>query len=284
MGLRPLDAGRWLEVDGFRAVALAEKRRLVDEVHDQVVSALPGSEPAGADLLAAVLDNLQKHHPGTVTRWADGTIADCTTGALVDPGAMHPVDAAGRIVQEDLCVMEHRGGTWTLTAASVCFPSRWTLAAKVGGDLSAIHAPVPGYAETLARPTEAVFARLRIDRPVWRLNWTLVDRPELHQPDRPDGRGVASPLTDPVRQVWFRVERETLRRLTDRPAITFTIRTYVASIGDLLIDHPEAAGALRTTLATVPEETIVYKGWHGVIGPLLAWLDDQACPPGPRAR
>jgi hypothetical protein len=275
MGLRPLDAGRWLEVDGFRALALAEKRRLLDEVHDRVVSALPGSEPAGDDLLAAVLDDLDTHHPGTVTRRRDGTIADRATGDLVDPATMHPVDAAGRIVQEDLCVMERRDGTWALTAASVCFPSRWTLAAKVGRDLSAIHAPVPGYAETLARPTEAVFDRLRVDRPLWRLNWTLVDRPELHQPESPDRRGVPSPLTDPARQLWFRVERETLRRLTDRPSIIFTIRTYVTSIGDLVVDHPEAAAALRTTLATVPEETVAYKGWHGVIGPLLAWLDDR---------
>ncbi len=275
MGLRPLDPARWLEVDRLRAVTLAEKRRLLGEVHDRVVAFLPGSEPAGAELLAAILDDLDRHHPGTVVRQGDGTITDCTTGDVVDPAGLHPVDAAGRIVQEDLCVMERRSGAWTLTAASVCFPSRWALAAKVGRDLSAIHAPIPGYAEALGRPTAATFDRLRRDRPVWRLNWTLLDRPDLHLPDPDDGRLAPPPLTDPGRELWFRVERQTLRRLADRPAITFTIRTYVTSLGDLVNDHSEAADSLRTTLPTVPEDTIAYKGWQGAIGPLLAWLDAE---------
>ena len=209
-----------------------------------------------------------------MTRAPGGTVQDCATGDIVDPAGMHPVDAAGRLVQEDLCVMEHGDGGWTLTAASVCFPSRWTLATKIGRDLAAIHAPVPRYAEALSRPSEAMFNRLRIERPVWRLNWTLIDGPELHQPD-PAGRRPSRPLTDPAHELWFRVERQTLRRLTDRPAITFTIRTYVTSLADLLVDHPETAGALETTLRTVPEDTIAYKGWEGIVGPLLAWLASQ---------
>lgn len=272
MGLRPLKTARWLEVDRQRAATLAEKGRLLCEVHDRVVASLPGSEPAGAELLVAVLDNLDRHHPGTVTRHPDATVEDCTTGHIVDTRGLHPVDAAGRLVAEDLCVMEQVEGAWTMTAASLCFPSRWTLAAKLGRDITAIHAPVPGFGEALARPTANVLNRLRTDRPVWRLNWTLIDRPDLHQPD-PAGRRSPPPLTDPGRELWFRVERQTLRRLTDRPAITFTIRTYVTSLADLLIDHPETAAALRTALSTVPDETIAYKGWEGVVDPVLAWLD-----------
>lgn len=279
MGLRPLTTARWLEVDRHRAVTLAEKRRLLGEVHDRVVASLPSSEPAGAELLAAVLDNLEHHHPGTVTRHPDATIEDGTTGHIVHTKGLHPVDAAGRIVAEDLCVMEPVEGAWTLTAASLCFPSRWTLAAKLGRDLTAIHAPVPGYEDALARPTAAMFDRLRTDRPVWRLNWTLIDRPDLHQPDPAGGRWSPPPATDPGRELWFRVERQTLRRLTDRPAITFTIHTYVTSLADLLIDHPETAAALRTTLSTVPPETIAYKGWEGVVDPVLALLESRPPPP-----
>lgn len=276
MGLRPLDVSRWLEVDRLRASQLAEKRRLLAEVHDRVVASLPGSGPAGTELLAAVLDALERHHPGTVIRQPDATIKDCATGDVIDPAGMHPVDVAGRIVQEDLCLMERRHGTWTLTAASLCFPSRWALAAKLGRDLFAIHAPVPGYSEILARPTAAVFDRLRVDRPLWRLNWTLLDRPDLHQPEPADGRRSPPSLRDLGRALWFRVERQTLRRLTDRPAITFTIRTYVSSLADLLLDHPEAADALRTTLPTMPEETIAYKGWEGIVDPLIAWLNSAS--------
>jgi dimethylamine monooxygenase subunit A len=242
-------------------------------VHGRVVATLPGSEPASADLLEALLAHLERHHPGTVTRRPDGTVEDTSTASVIDPTQMHPIDAAGRLVQEDLCLMERIRGSWTLTAASVCFPSRWNLATKLGRDLSAIHDPVPGYAETLARPADALFDRLHVERPVWRLNWTLIDRPDLHQPDPAARRRPPAALVDPGRQLWFRVERQTLRRLTDRPAVTFTIRTYATVLDDLLSAHPDAAGALRATLATVPPDTLAYKGWDGIVGPLLAWLD-----------
>ena len=35
-------------------------------------------------------------------------------------GGLAPLDLAGRLVREDLCVMERRDGDWRLTAASVC--------------------------------------------------------------------------------------------------------------------------------------------------------------------
>ena len=75
----------------------------------------------------------------------------------------------------------------------MCFPSRWTLSEKVGQNLSAIHGPVPGYAEALGGPVEALFNRLHPDRPVWRLNWTILDTNELHpQPPQHD-KGSTSP-------------------------------------------------------------------------------------------
>jgi hypothetical protein len=226
--------------------------------------ALPGSGPAGSELLAAVLDHLGRFHPGLVLS--------------PQPPGLHPVDAAARLVQEDLCLMEREMGKWVLTAASVCFASRWDLPSKLGRDLSGIHQPVPGFAEKLAAPVDAFFDRLRVDRPVWRLNWTLLDSPELHQPDAA-GRSTGSAPLDPGRDLWFRVERQTLRRLSERPAVTFTIRTYVTRLGELVSTHPEVAGALRVALPTVPAATVAYKGWSGLVGPVLAWLDDQVSKP-----
>lgn len=274
MGLRPLDLARWLEVDQLRPVELAEKHRLLREAPERVVAVLPGSEPASADLFDAIVGHLERYHPGTVTRRPDGSVQDRGTGGVVDPAVMHPIDAAARLVQEDLCVMEHREGSWILTAASVCFPSRWDLASKLGRDLMTIHHPVPGYAEALGRPADAFFDRLRPERPVWRLNWTLIDLPDLHQPDPTARARPAAPLTDPGRDLWFRVERQTLRRLTDRPAITFTIRTYVTPLGELMSTHPGVGDALRLALTTAPVDTVAYKGWQGIVEPLVAWLED----------
>lgn len=270
MGLRPLDPGTWLHVDDRRAVELAEKHRLLRRVPDRVLAVLPGSERGAAPVLDAVLDHLARHHPGLVTARRDGTLREASTGTTVDPRALHPLDAAGRLVQEDLCLMERRGQAWVLTAASVCFPSRWSLAAKIGRDLAAIHDPVPGFAEQLGAGTQATFDRLTVERPVWRSNWTIIDDPRLHQPEPPQGR----PITDPGRELWWRVERETMRRFTGTPAALFTIRTTVTTLADAVSADPTIAPALLATLPTVPEATVAYKGWGPLLGPLRAWLEE----------
>ena len=274
MGLRPLEPGRWLDVDARRGTELAEKHRLVERSHDRVFAARAGSEAAGAELLDAVLSDLAAHHPGLVSVGGDGMLTEHSTGARIDPGAHHPLDVAGRLVQEDLCLMttEHTDGAWVLAAASVCFPSRWRLADKVGGTLLDIHRPVPGYETALDRPTRALFDRLSPARRVWRLNWTLIDDPGLHQPDA-EGRGrVFDAGADPSRALWLRVERQTLVRIGERPAVAFTIRTYVTALADLVVAEPHVVGALRAQLATVPADTIAYTGWGGFIEPVLAWL------------
>jgi len=263
MGLRPLAPGGWLEVDDHRGEELAEKYRLLAADPSTVTVWLPGSEAAGAELLEALVADLGEHHPGLISPNADGTITERTTGAVVEPARLHPVDAAARLVQEDLCLLD-RG---RLVAASVCFPSRWRLADKLGADLSGIHGPVPGYEDTLARPTAAFFDRLRPERPVWRLNWTLIDRPDLHQPD-PAGRRAGG-----GDGLWFRVERQTLRRLPESGAVVFTIRTYVTPLDELLVARPQVAEALRATLPTVPADTLAYKGWAELAAVLLTRLE-----------
>jgi hypothetical protein len=272
MGLRPLDPARWLEVDGGRRHELELKHRLLDGDHDRVVATQPGSEPGGAELLRAVLVDLEGRTPALVERLGAGCVREVTTGREVDLKSIHPVEVASNLVQEDLCLMEARRDEWILTAASVCFPSRWRLADKIGCGLDAIHGPVPGYSTSLAAPTAAFFDRLRAERPVWRLNWTLIDAPDLHQPD-PSSRQPAAPGGPAeVPDLWFRVERQTLRRLEQTGAVVFTIRTYVAALADLAAAHPEVVTALRDTLPTVPAETLAYKGWTHLVDALVAWL------------
>ncbi len=243
MGLRPLDLAQWLEVDDRRDAELAEKAALLATRRDAVVATRPAGDAGSAELLAAVVDWLGAQHPGL----ARG----------VDAGE-HPVVAASRLVQEDLCVLV-RADAWRLEAACVCFPSRWRLADKIGTTLDEIHSPVPGYDAELARPTASVFDRLKPDRSFWRLNWTLLDAPDLHQPD--SARAAAA--SDPTRW-WFRVERQTIRALPASAAVVFTIRTYVTQLTDLLARHEGLGADLVSALEGAPEATQSYKGWVGV--------------------
>jgi dimethylamine monooxygenase subunit A len=252
MGLRPLDLAAWLEVDENYDEELALKTQLLRENFDVVVATEPDGTEASLELLDEIRGNLRLHHPGITTALHDDE---------------HPIVAASRLVQEDLCILV-RDVAWRLRAACVCFPSRWDLATKIGTTLDDIHAPVPGYDDELARPTNAFFDRLKPDRAFWRLNWTLLDSPVLYQPAlvraSPSGR---------LEDWYFRVERQTLRALPRTNAVVFTIRTYVTSAATLRERDDTFVSTLLHSLDTAPVSVQSYKGWTGVAERLRAALD-----------
>jgi len=243
MGLRPLESAAWLEIDEHFSEELALKTRLLDDDYDRVVATTPEGDEASRELLAEIRENLRVHHRGASTS--------------VDENE-HPLVSASRLVQEDLCVLV-RDDAWRLRAAVVCFPSRWDLASKIGTTLDEIHGPVPGYDVELSRPTNAFFERLKPDRAFWRLNWTLLDSPELFQPvsarRAPEGR---------FEQWHFRVERQTLRSLPQTNAVVFTIRTYVTPAAELCQRDETFAETLIHAVETAPATIQEYKGWSGV--------------------
>jgi hypothetical protein len=53
--------------------------------------------------------------------------------------------------------MSQVGNDWILSAASLCFPSRWDVREKIGKNLLGIHGPVPHYAETIGSATQNIF-------------------------------------------------------------------------------------------------------------------------------
>jgi hypothetical protein len=195
------------------------------------------------ELLDEIRENLRAHHPEVDTSINESE---------------HPIVAASRLVQEDLCVLV-RDDAWRLRAACVCFPSRWELASKIGATLDDIHCPVPGYEAELARPTNAFFERLKPDRAFWRLNWSLLDSPTLFQP----ASVRRTPVGD-LEEWFFRVERQTLRSLPRTRAVVFTIRTYVTSAAVLCQDDETFAETLIHAIETAPASVQEYKGWTGV--------------------
>ena len=237
MGLRTIDEADWLVPDERRAVELAEKARLLAERHDEVFAALPGATDAGAEALALVTAWLAAHRPDLVT-------ADPPDGGA-GPDA-HPLERAGRLVQEDLCVMDRRGDDVCLVAASLCFPSHWRLAEKIGGSAAAIHGPVAHYREELQAKVDRYLERLPVDRIGLRRNWTIQDHDTLFVPTYPP-RQAGVDATNAGDRLWLRSERQTLRRLPSSGAVLFTIRVQVVPLG-VLVERPDVAHALAAAL------------------------------------
>lgn len=276
MGTRPLDLAEWIEVDDDRPAELLEKDRLLDSRRDEVLAHQPEGEAGSAEVLDLLREHLPRRFP-EIYRTVPGGIEDRQLDRRLDLAAGHPLEVAGRLVQEDLCLMSRdpRGG-WTLTAASVCFPSRWRLADKIGRDLSAIHEPVPFYEERVGAVVSGFFDRLTVERPAWRLNWTLLDDPALFQPVAGKAwRGELPADVDLGELLHFRVERQTLRLLPVSGDVLFTIRTYSRRLAELESDRPGMFAALADTLQTTPDETVDYKGWRPLIDQTVAWLREQ---------
>lgn len=252
LGLRPLALDEWLEVDGHREADLALKTHLLAEHHADVVAVRASGLAGSAETLDLVTTWLGRYHPGLAVPPPDPDL--------------HPIDAAGRLVQEDLCLLTREEAGWVLVAASVCFPSRWVLAEKIGRTVAEIHEPVPGY-ERISAVVDRSLDALSVDRPLWRLNWTIVPSPDLHLPPA----GAQAPSGE---DLTLRVERQTLRRLPRTATILFTIRTHRAPLSAVEASRADA-DRLRATLATVDEETAAYKGWSRLLPGLLERLGDD---------
>lgn len=263
MGLRALEIGQWLEIDDSYIQDIDLKKSLYQQHPSQVFACLPEGISGSIETLELISEHLAQLFPELEIE-------------PVSP-ALHPLQSASLLVQEDLCVMSKIDGQWKLTAASVCFPSRWDLTEKIGASLREIHAPVPHYEERIGQATDIMFDKFEVERPVWRINWTILDNPDLFQP-RSIHREISPDLSleEFAQKIYFRIERQTLRVLPKSGDVLFTIRTYVDSLSSIAQRYPQFQTNLAETLAAASLQTRDYKGWPSIWDKLRAWSQTSA--------
>jgi dimethylamine monooxygenase subunit A len=231
-GVVPLEGDAWLRVDDAFAGQMAERDRLIADRPGVVHDLLPEGQGAAAELYARVLARLAGQ-PGYRIASDAVTRPDGVTIAL-DPAS--PLLTLGRLVQEDLCILQQQGDEHVLTGAILCFPASWTLAQKIGRPLSGIHVPVASYDDRIAASVQRMFNAIRVEQPLWRANSLLYDDAALHQPRT---EGARRPR--PVDKTYVRSERQCLLRLPETRAVIFTIHTYVVRRSTLT---PEVEAAI----------------------------------------
>jgi hypothetical protein len=253
MGTRAHDERDWLVVDERRDTELALKRRLLSERHDDVFAALPSCAPAADETLELVVDWLRRH--------------DRPRPSAPSDEACHPLDHAGRLVQEDLCLMvPDDAGAVVLAGGSVCFPSHWRLVDKLGRPAAAIHAPVPHYDDELRDRVDRFLERLRPERSVQRRNLSVHNHDDLYAPEPHES---PASFTDDPTDVWLRSERQTLRRLPRTGAVLFTIKTQQCRLVEVT-DRPDLADRLAAKLAAIATDSRA----RGDEPPFPTWLPD----------
>ncbi len=286
IGLRPLDLAEWIEVDDALPAYLAEKARLFASLPAEVFVEEPQSRAAQREVLDLLVDHLPQHHPDRYRLAAAAMeVAGAERVPLDDDGP--PLALAARLVQEDLVLMRRDASGWRLTAASLSFPSSWTLREKFGRPLGEIHAPVPGFGAGTRTATliERIFDKLQPAQPVERFNWSLQAGDALYHPlsglereDRAAARPARFGSDAALAAAFIRVERQTLRKLALSGDILFTIRIYLDPLS-VLARHPERrqlAASFAAQLSAMSAAELDYKGLAADRDRLVGRLRDLA--------
>lgn len=268
MGVAAIDARRWFELGEDYAAQLAEKERLLAARRAEVFQIAPPAEDAARELA------------GQVARWTvetrregfarDGDAIRCPDGRRVPLAGTHPLEAAARLVQEDLCILQQdAGGTLVLTGACLCFPSRWRLAEKMGRPMPAIHGPVPGLNPKIGATIDRFLAGLKAGAIFFRTNWSLTTDPALFQPVALPHRPITA--AEAGERVFYRVERQTLRRLPETGAVLFGIRVHQHKLA-AFAGLPDLRRALAAAVAGLDPSLVAYKSMTAIKEAAVAYL------------
>ena len=261
-GVRPLRPPQtFYEFTALRESQLSLKQRLIDE-HPKRYLAV-GSGAAAA-----------------IERWA-GWTADQLGIELPDIEATSATRGWDRLIdvgtrlQEDVVLLDGDVTTgFAVIAGLVCFPSGWSIREKMGQGMDSVHRPVAGYSEKLARPTARLMAGMAAERPVWRMNWGLrasdaLDQSPPYEPELARREGLVDG-SNASQRLWFRVERQTLIKLSgEADVIVFAIHTHQTRMGDL---RAEQKRLLLDNLSSMPEASVRYKRLHRIMEPAVESL------------
>jgi hypothetical protein len=235
-GIQPVEGRDWLRVDEAYGPQMALRDRLIAAQPEVVHALLPVARPAADELYRTVLAWVAAE-PGFAVTPSHVTRPDGVTVAL-DPD--QPLLTLGRLVQQDLCLMEARGEEYDLTGAILCFPASWTLAQKLGRPMTGIHQPVEIYDDQLAARVHRLFTAIRPEQPLWRMNFFTYDSFHLHHP-----RVEGDWRRQPTGRSYVRCERQTLLRLPQTRAVLFAIHTIVVDAAQI---SAEDYAALRAAM------------------------------------
>ncbi|EKG14212.1 hypothetical protein MPH_08587 [Macrophomina phaseolina MS6] len=265
MGIRKLDWSAWIELDAnylrYHATKCAELAKDVGahvQYRDDAVV-----RDACREALQELAAFLVARYPG-VFAWEDG---GCVRNKAT--GEVFVVDADGQ---------------YYLDAGAVCLPGFWRLREKFGLSLDELHfeANVPHYEQKLRKSMNRFFKSMTPEKAVIRNNFFIQIDDGLHWSHRmgdQKGQEVASWAAAnsaglKLEEIYFRSERQSLRRLPRSKALMFTIRTYFEPI-TVIAKEPHVPGRLAEAVRQWDDTVSVYKGrkhWEHL---LLPYLDEQ---------
>jgi hypothetical protein len=290
MGVQALDSGCLIEIDEeqYQPELTLKNTLLADAYHDYF-QALPDTEAAQWEVVELLLQNMAAHYPQYFTLvqngkrwfWRNQLLGEETHFIFGERVSLPlpALDWVGRQVQEDLLILQSTDdGRMPLVAGQLCFPSAWCLDDKMQQSFLTIHQSVPLFAEHIGRSSSLLLQRLKVGRPVWRLNWSLKatarlnHTPRFHYEELQAAREIT--LENVGERCFLRIERQGLVRLPITNAVLFTIHTYQAPLVQA-VATVENARRMYAVVKTMPEEVRHYKALAPFVDVLLEYLVAQ---------
>jgi hypothetical protein len=225
-GVLPLDGADFLNRDEAFAGQMALRDRLIAQSTDLVHGLQPQAAVAAQELYNLVLAHISKDSGYRLA----GQSCLRPDGVDVVLERANPLLTLGRLVQEDLCILQKQDSEHHLTGAILCFPASWALHQKLGRPMSRIHAPVGSYTPDLALRVQRMLNVIRPEQPLWRMNYLTYASADLHHPrveEAPRDRSESIP------KPFVRCERQCFVRLPVTGAVVFSIHSYLMPIAQL---------------------------------------------------
>jgi hypothetical protein len=285
-------AGEWganiVDLGGDEYLHIMTERRRILEADPSRVQILPGMMPACWDLLMYYLRDLSVSHPdvmhleenGDVIRWRNDLLQTDQVFTIGDEQSLpyDPMTFLGREIPDDLLLVKERGGQLYFDAGLVTFAAAWSVTFDVGMSFREIHGPVPRLTgEGITSRAEQFLMRLPADRVYRRVNWTLSAsgsrKLDISLEELPEwGTDIPRLVADrDFGKLQLRIELEHFIRLPMSGAVTFSIRTFMASLEEIKA-IPAWRDQLAQVLAATPEDIATYKGIIDYRYEAIRWL------------
>ncbi|ETS86552.1 hypothetical protein PFICI_00380 [Pestalotiopsis fici W106-1] len=279
--VRKLDKDSWVMLDNEWPMYHRIKVQRLADRGNKIVQTMPQAREAAWELCQDLCEFLARRYPQVYNirrsekdylGWYGlGSVVSVgmpSLGAFYDLTKEDPLTVAGLIQPADLNIlMMGEDGQYHLVAMMLGIGGGQRIKDKLGNSLADLHfsGHVPHYADQLQRPLDRFLAKLQVEAPFHRnttgisthdaFHWpTVTMGPEDDWDPEIQGPGVGTPsygtwkpqgpISD-ISQLWFRQERQVLRRLPKSRAIVWCVHTYVEPM-DVVAREPGIPGRLAS--------------------------------------
>ncbi|MFC5729729.1 MULTISPECIES: heme-dependent oxidative N-demethylase subunit alpha family protein [Nocardioides] len=294
---RKTRAGEWgrhlVDLGGSDYLTIIAEKRTTHDRDPHRVKIRPGTELACWDLLLYYLRDLSVSYPELMRltegvggdraafRWENDLLGTDQGFVVGDWSSIPhgPLEFLSREVPDDLLMVTERDSRLYFDAGAVAFAAAWSVSFDVGMDMYEIHGPVPRLAgEGIVARAEQFLMRLPADKVYRRLNWNLAASPtrkfDIALESLPEwGTDMPARMAagDAIENIQLRIELEHFVRLPMSGAVTFNIRTFMASLAELRA-VPAWCEQLAAVVEELPEDIASYKGFLAHRGDVVAYL------------